>query len=382
MDTGQTFVSSNDVRTPVSVARPYGANFKAGDIGSRISGGDLPDGATIASIVSPTEVHLACVGCDDYGVSNQFLNVTNHSSVLLTITPKTAVTTHRFVTDGTFTHINAASGTIASPTARFANTDLGLRVFGTGVPGTPYITAVAAGGASATINANLVTSVGGNINHEIFTVGVAEKTAPANGNTAGQLALTAAFNPVLFPLAPACSANKVSAVQFQLQWRNPGAYDTLNNVGLNQYAGTNMPGTSTAELDLYTASTRLAGFVLQNVTVAGGIPTTTGWSVSFPFLPFGVGLCAGLGYANNLSINATSVSQQQIRVGTGPAGTEFIRALLPEPQGIPGGTPTAKEYVGATGANATTGPGNTNEPTNTNSCWVHSPNLIDNPCLP
>ena len=72
-----------------------------------------------------------------------------------------------------------------------------------------------------------------------------------------------------------------------------------------------------------------------------------------------------------------SVTQAQVPTGTGPVGSpQAVRALLPRPQN------STQTYTGTSGttrgAFVTTGAAN--QPTNTNSCTLASPNSLGYPC--
>ena len=82
--------------------------------------------------------------------------------------------------------------------------------------------------------------------------------------------------------------------------------------------------------------------------------------------------------ATGWHFNPVSVTQAQVPTGTGPVGApQAVRALLPLPQN------TSQTYTGTTGATrgafVSTGAGAGNQPTNTNSCTLASPNSIGYP---
>lgn len=348
---GATFAGTGKVTSAT-------ANFAAGDVGMRLSGGSLPDGATIASVTPPSTAMLACTGCIPAG----FGSVQNGSSLPITMEPPSAPTSNRFVTDALFT----AASTITSTTAKFAASDLGLAVSGTGVPAGTHITATASGGGSATVSPATLPVSG--TQHSI-TVGVPVRTAPVSGEVAGELGIQLTVNPALSPTSPPCSAKKVSAFEINNLWQNPGTYDT--SVSSTDFSGSLLPGTSTAQMLFKTSATNFAGFLVQNVTVTGTTATTTGYAISYPFLPIGAGVCTGTGLAIAWAFNGISEAQANNPTNTGPPGAQ-IRGLAPLPQG------NTKTYTGTTGttpgAFLTTGAtSSANQPTNANSCTLSSP---------
>jgi len=390
------------------------ASVKNSDVGSFLSGGDIPDGAQINTVTNHTQVVLACSSKltlapqagnnglpqwgwgDDGGTSGQdcapgFVGtVTAATGLIMTITPFTAPTSSRYVTDVTASGAGTATFTITSSSAKFAQTDIGLPVFsGTTVVQIPTgsrIATVATGGGSATITQGSNPAVFTNGASRRIAIGVATKTAPNTGDVVTQLAIALIVDPNLSPTSPPCAAAKVSGFQIPLVWRNPAqvvpstAGYNNGNAGppTNHYSGASFPTTSNAQLDFVTSATTFAGFVKQTVTVSGTtpnvVPLTTGWQIAFLVLPVGIGLCTGTGIAETLNVNGISLKQALNPSFTG-GGYGAVRALLPEIQG------TASTYTGATGrlhgANVTAG---LPAPTVNNTCTVQSPNLIQIGC--
>jgi hypothetical protein len=348
------------------------AHFVAADVGTFIGGGSLPDGGTIAAVVSTSQVTIACTGC----IGTWQTAIAGGTAIPLTISPKNPSTSMRFVTDAAF----ASATSLSSASAHFAATDLSQPVSGAGVAAGTRITATASGGASATVGCPVAPCLSGAGVHKV-TIGGAEKNAPANNDVVGQESLQLTLNPLILPTAPPCSANKLSAYEIQLQWHNPGNYDIHVSASStdHDFGGNQMPGTSNAQLLFKTAPTTFSGYLLQNTTVSGTAATTTGWQVSFPFVPVTLGVCPGQGAATGWHFNPVSVTQAQVPTGTGPPGApQAVRALLPRPQN------TSQTYTGTTGATrgafVATGAGAANQPTNTNSCTLASPNSLGFPC--
>jgi hypothetical protein len=348
------------------------ANFVAADIGRYLGGGSLPDGGTIATVVSTSQVTIACTGC----LGSWQTAIAAGTALPLTIAPKNPSTSMRFVTDAAF----PSATTLTSASAHFAATDVRQPVSGAGVAAGTRITATATGGASATVACPVAPCLNGAGARQV-TIGGAEKNAPSNNDVIGQESIQLTLNPLILPTAPPCSANKISAYEIQLQWHNPGNYDThvsASNTD-HDFGGNQMPGTSNAQFQFKTAPTTFSGYLLQNTTMSGTTATTTGWQVSFPFVPTTLAVCPGQGVASGWHFNPVSVTQAQVPTGTGPPGApQAVRALLPLPQN------TSQNYTGTTGATrgafVATGAGVGNQPTNTNSCTLASPNSLGYQC--
>jgi len=252
--------------------------FGKTDVGKAISGGSLPDGATISAVASATSVTIVCTGCIGTAISA----IQAGSALNLSIEPTSPSTSTRLIADA---HFNSTT-VICSNSAKFAATDVGLPV--AAAPGAPAlganlrITAVGVSGSCGTGlgNGSTATLGGGTVTADALNsttthnivVGKPLKTAPASGNTAGQLAIGLAVNPALSPTSPPCSANKTSAFQIQLQWQNPADYDThvaANTSDTDFSFGLTtqtVPPTTNAELLFKTNATSFAGFLYQGDT--------------------------------------------------------------------------------------------------------------------
>jgi len=360
----QVLVSNDDNRTVTDGTTTAGtgtvtsatANFRAADIGKQISGGDLPDGATISAVNSATSVTAVCTGC-----VGGFTGVSSASNLVISLAPAVEPTSSRYVTDGS----SGANKILTSATAEFANSDIGLPVvFNPAIPAAAgaRILSVAADGSTATLAspANLPSGA------KKFTIGVATKTAPATNDTAGYLAILLKVNPTVSPTSPPCAADKVSGFQIPLLWKNPGQYNTTVGAG-NQFSGTSPAATSIAQFDFNTASTSFSGYLEQHYTTTGGNQGASSYTVHYTFLPITVGLCPGTGDATTFNFGglALKIAQNPSFTGGGGGGE---RGIKPEPQG------TTTVYSGATGAQVTTNA--VGQPSNSNSCSVSSPSLL------
>jgi hypothetical protein len=344
------------------------AHFLANDVGKGLSGGDLPDGATISLVNSVTSVTLVCTNC-----VGGFTGVTAHSALVLTLSPANPPTSARYVTD--FSEA-VAGRTITSASAEFSPSDVGLPVIFTpaiaGLAGA-RIGTTAADGSTATLagggTANITTGA------HLFTLGLPTKTAPATGDVGGTLAILLKVNPTVSPTSPPCAANKVSGFQIPLLWKNPGAYNTVVAGGSNQFSGTSPAATSVAQFDFNTAPTSFSGYLEQHYTTTGGVQGPSLYKVHYTFLPITVGLCPGTGDATTFSFSGLSlkIAQNPSFTGGGGGGERGITA---EPQG------TSHTYQSSNTPpdGATVVSGAAAQPTNTNACTVSSPALLQVGC--
>ena len=335
------------------------------DVGKRLSGGDLPDGATIATVNSVRNVTLTCTGC-----GGGFALVSSASNQVLSLSPGRPPTSSRYVTDGT------ASGTrvLSSATAKFAASDVGLPIV--------FVPPIA---TLAGARVGTITSGGG----KKFVIGQATKTAPATGDAIGSLSILLVVSPTVSPTSPPCAANKVSGFQIPLLWRNPqGTVALATNTGTGGYntftGGTHLSGvspaaTSIAQFDFRTASTSFSGYLRQNYTVTGTAQGASTYAVQYTFLPVSVGLCAGTGDAATWQFNGLSKKIVENPSFTGGGGGG-VRGIVAEPQN------TSQVYSGqplsaTSGAYVTSvSPPATEQPSNTNACTISSPSLIQIGC--
>lgn len=381
-DTGRTVTDGVTTAGSATVTSAT-ANFKAADVGNGLSGGDLPDGATIATVTSATSVTLACTGC----APGSFTAVTSASAQVITISPAVLPTSSRYVTNGS----GAGTRVLTGGGAEFAPSDVGLPI--NFVP--PIATlagarvgTIAADGSTATIaGAGAATISAG---PKKFVIGLATKTAPATGDAQATLSILLKTNPAVSPTSPPCAANKISGFQIPLTWRNPQGTATqaanVPSAGYNTFtggthlSGVQQPGASIAQLDFRTASTSFAGYVQQQYSTVGSVQGASTYRVNYTFLPIAVGVCSGTGLAstwNFFGLTKKIVENPSFTAGGGGGA----RAITDEPQG------TSTTYTGDP-RSATSGaylyypvvPVGGSNPTNTNSCTVSSPAVIQVGC--
>ena len=352
------------------------------DIGARVSGGDLPDGATIASVQSLTQVTLTCTGC-----IAGFASTTSASGQAMSIDPATPPTSTRYAVD--VTTGGTGGRTLTSATAKFASTDVGMPVvFNPAVPALlgARIGSVSGAGSTAVLVAGGAGTVAAGANKKI-TIGKPTKTAPANGDVTGTLAIALVVNPAVSPTSPPCAANKVSGFHIPWQWKNPGSYALADN-NSTHVEGHGLTGTSIAQFLFNTASTSFAGFVKQAVTVGASAPfapTTQGYTFRLEFAPVAVGVCSVptvTPVAETLSIIGISVKQAANPTFTGGGGGG-TRALGPIPDGQTvhfGALVNGNDGGGtADGVRVVT---QGSDPTDDNYCDLSSPNVIKIGCRP
>jgi len=392
-DTGRQ-VTDGNTNAGSNCVSSVAANFKAGDVGMSISGGDLPDGATISAFpgtgcgTATTSVDLACVGCVGgfTGVTKapDPTTVPPTPAVVLSISPSITPTSSRYVTDG------SATGTrlLSSSTAHFAASDVGLPIVFVPPIATlagARVGTITSGGGSATIaGAGTATIPSG---AKKFAIGNATKTAPATGDSTGTLSILLQVSPSVSPTSPPCAANKISGFMIPLTWRNPqGTVSLLTNTGTGGYntfvggthlSGTTPAATSIAQLDFRTASTSFSGYVEQKYTVTGTAQGASTYDIHYTFLPVTLGLCPGTGDAATWTFFGLSnkIVANPSFTGGGGGG---VRGIASEPQG------TSQVYSGGPPASATSGAYVTStageQPANNNSCTISSPALIQIGC--
>jgi hypothetical protein len=323
------------------------ANFTSQDVGKTISGGNIPNGATIMGVTPPTKATVT-----------PSTGITAGSGLSLSIGPATTTTTTRELTDASY-----ASGgtTITSASAKFNPSDIGLVVTpGTGETGLTappyYITGVNAGGTTATINhAAAAASTAG----KHIVIGKPTKTAPANGDEMTHLNAEISLNPSLVAGQPPCSAGKFQGFSIPATWHNPGSFVTTAVTGALNFDLSGEPANSIAQLNFQTTSTAFSGFVVA------GSP----YQVVFGFLPTTLALCPGssegaaFGFEGGLT-----TSQALLPSGTGgsTAGVRFIKDEL------------AGSHVYTAGVK--TGATLANQPTVTSSCTIVSPATLNFSC--
>ena len=227
-----------------------------------------------------------------------------------------------------------------------------------------------------------------------FVIGNATKTAPATKDAAGTLSILLRVNPAVSPTSPPCNAQKISGFQIPLLWRNPQGTNTLatNTIGASGYntfiggthlSGSAPPAASIAQLDFRTASTSFAGYVTQDYTETGTTinHNSTSYRVVYTTLPVGIGVCTNTGLTTGWTFFglSTKIVENPSFTGGGGGG---LRGIKSEPQGTNHTYGTnSPDGVGDDGAWVSSSA--SEQPTNTNACYVSSPPLVKVPsCTP
>jgi len=285
------------------------ANFQAAtDVGLSVTGTDIPDGTTIASVTNATTAVLSAAATGP-AVANA---VISFGGSLL-------VTTTRQANDATKT-----ASVITSVAAKFKTTDIGLPVYGTGIPANTFITAVA--GNNATTTGAMTASAG----PDKVVIGDPSATAPTSTDQIAFQGVQLDLNPGLVSGSENCSAENTEGFATVARWNNPGSF-TGSALFNTQPAGTKAIGqiyfdTAVADFSAFVvekANTLVAGQFLYDI-VFPNVPTTSAMCPSTATSP-------GLGFS--LRIQATTLSQATLPSGTGRPSTAQFRALLPSSTG-------------------------------------------------
>src|SRR5207244_2407088 len=117
---------------------PVTTTCSATDVGKRISGGSIPDGATIATVNSTSSVVIACTGCLP-SPAVAIAGISAASNFNMSIEPLNPTSSTRVVTDAHF----LTTTSICSVSAKFSASDRGLAV--APAPGSPDFTGTTVG---------------------------------------------------------------------------------------------------------------------------------------------------------------------------------------------------------------------------------------------
>jgi hypothetical protein len=279
-----------------------------GDVGASITGTNIPDGATIATVTSATAIVLSVAA------------TATGTAQTLSYGATTQTTTARTVNDATYT----AGNHVTSAAAVFnggAQGDIGMPVTGPGIAAGAVITGIS--GNIATLSAAVTVTSGS----KVVAIGGPSRTAPVDGDAVINQGAELDLNPTLVAGSNSCSLNKPEGFGIEGSWVNPGS--TLYNAALT--FGT-QPAASAAigEVLFKTSVITFAAFIIQrpagDTTIAA-----PHYDVTFPNVPTSLALCpaspAGIG--NSYNINATTVSQAAIPAGVGRPSTAQLRGTLP-----------------------------------------------------
>jgi hypothetical protein len=339
------------------------------DIGRNVGGTRIQHGTTIIAVASTTSatMSLAAVACP-VGIA---------TCGTVDISPATTTTTHRFVED-----VTTSGASLCSVQAKFAATDLNLKVLGGNVPAGRWITAVSAAGgapcAAGQSRATMNAAATANTANNQVVIGETNATAPANGDAVSQLGAELTLNPSLVAGSQACTANAPTGFQIQGKWLNPSAFDFT--VAFGTPATATLPNAAViAQLVYPTAAGISFSAMVQQIpaSLAGETATAPHYDITYPLLPTALALCPApnaVGVGAVFRFNAISLSQSLIPTGNGTPSTAQIRALQDLPAGTPSRTTTARLFIRqANGTTAVFTPPAQN-------CVINYPGVIDFHC--
>jgi hypothetical protein len=293
------------------------ANFVDGsgvssDVGLSISGTGIPFGDTIASVTNATTVELASAATQD------------RTDATIAIGATTISSTQRLVNDLT---VNGSN--IYSAMANFQKTDIGLLVKGTGLPTNAYILTTPSP-THATISAP-ATAAAADI---VATIGLPSATAPVKDGVDPVVSVQTevTLDPDVLDGAPDCSLG----VPVQGVWNSPSKfalsrlatdpiyYFNDTHIGLKNPIERSQTmlasGPFIGQIAFRTSIIDFAAYVQE---------TPTGSAViSLPFLPAGLGQCAGTPAATIFTFDGDIMSQALAPPGYGKPGSGGFRRLI------------------------------------------------------
>jgi hypothetical protein len=293
-----------------------GSTTISGDRGLSISGPNIVPGATISTVAGNVATLDHAFGTND-----------SASAQTVSIGGETRTATHRAVSDLT---INGA--TIKSPTANFKETDIGLLVKGTGIPGNDYITNVVSATEATVVTPAAHPAAG------IFTaIGLQSATAPVKDGADGAATrLTElVLNPALVPGVPACAQGIYSGQNISGVWNSPSKM--YLKAGAKDPIFFNDQGTGILARQLQAqrqlSANPIVGQILFKTSVvefaAYVVEKSTGQAdIMFPFLPTALGVCPGQPIITKFVFNGTFLSSVNAPTGYGKGGLG-LRGLAP-----------------------------------------------------
>jgi hypothetical protein len=296
-------------------------NFTAADNGMSVDGTDIPNGATLTFLTATTaDISIAPTAA---GV-NQTITIGGTLDGA-SVAPLGPITTTRTVTGAS----SAAANTITSTRARFAASDIGLKVAGPGITQPCFIASVTATIATLTSGCSTI----GPLNPS-FTIGDPSRTAPLPTDTVLNQGVQLPLNPALVPGSAPCAADEPAGFGIEGTWVNPGSFV---NPSTQPGAQPQPPGTGSAskavgQILFTTSVVSFAAYVLE---IPGGLgidPLIGGYhfNVVFPNVPTGAALCPSTptssGFGFSIGINGTTVSQAAIATGFGRPATAQLRS--------------------------------------------------------
>lgn len=300
------------------------------DVGLSVGGTRVANTCTISAFVSANDVALSCV---HNGSPSTFNGQT------ISIGGSMLVTSVRRVDDA----LSVSASRISTIGGHNAASDIGLRVYGTGLDADSTISAVAGAGlknldivcASAPCNNNAVNAPIANLR-----IGDRTGTSAVDDEQVMDLGTQLDLAPSFVPGTSSCSLEEPEGFHIVGTWRNP------DNFAAAAFGGT-IPSANSVIGQIYVFNpipgSDFAGYVVQKAPGSAGDPDGAGhYDIVFPNLPVALASCpqdpdgAGPltttdydapGQGVSLTVNATTPAPNSIPTGVGRPGTAQFRAL-------------------------------------------------------
>jgi hypothetical protein len=285
------------------------ANFDATDVGLEVSGTNIVPGSTIASVTPPNTAVLT-TAADASGVAQT-----------LTIGGSLESSTTRTMNDTT---INQASPCrVNSPAAKWKASDVGLPVYGAGIPANSYIVSIATANATLSTSGCTLDPVA-----KQRTAGDPSATAAADGDVVLNQGVQLDLDPSLVAGTRTCADENPEGFQIVGTWLNPGGFFTGALGFANQPANTKAIG----EILFKTSVVTYGAYVVEIPALsADPVNSAAHYDVVFPNVPTGLALCPitatspGLGFSMGITASTDTISG--LPQGVGKPGTAQLRAI-------------------------------------------------------
>jgi hypothetical protein len=301
------------------------------DVGLTVTGPGVPVGAKIATVTGATTGTLSLAadtteppaGCTKTALATK-CNITEIGS------GNHAGTTRQVQDAGT----NITGSTVTSNTAAFVASDAGIGISGPGIPVGSFIKAVT--------NATTVTTtkpITATATAQKVVIGSTNSTAPLNNEQVAKLDAEIALAPNFVGTPASCIAQQPVGFSINATILLPGSFDTAAGT-----FGSTPPttGAEIAQIKFGNGTSPFVAFIVQVKTDAAHL--FPHYDFVETFAPIGLADCKnGTAFdavAEAITVNGTTISQQNATQGFGSPGTGGIRGL--------------DALVGATTSSATT----------------------------
>jgi hypothetical protein len=272
-----------------------------------------------------SDLQLPVTGCG-IPTGTYIASVTNPTTVVLS--QAATLTRPISVSDGATT---SGSATVTSATAGFNSAcDAHKFISGAGIPAGAYISAVT-NSSTITISAKATaTATGVSLTESpgvTAVIGLPSTTAPANGDAVSTIGTTLTLNPSLVPGYQPCSAGQPDGETIEGGWYNPGGFQA-NSLAPGPAS---LPTDTIGEIVYPTSVVSFAGYVVpEQASTPGELDAAAHTDIILPFVPTGLALCAtpALGIGSSFSFNGSTLTQQKIATGMGTPGTGAVRGVM------------------------------------------------------